>query len=78
MPKLSFCSSHLPQIPFGDDVLTDEDITITVEPKALLQVIGTEMDFVQSPVRSEFIFRNPNATSECGCGESFSTDTKQH
>jgi len=38
---------------------------------ALMHVIGTKMDYVQDRVRSEFIFENPNAKGECGCGESF-------
>jgi iron-sulfur cluster assembly protein len=36
-----------------------------------MHVIGTKMDYVQDRVRSEFIFENPNAKGECGCGESF-------
>lgn len=52
--------------------MKDNNIVIAVDPRALLAVIGTEMDFVESPIKSEFVFNNPNATSHCGCGESFS------
>ncbi len=69
---LMYQFNFIDEIPQGDDIVRDEDITITVEPKALLAVVGTEMDFVENEVRSEFVFKNPNATNECGCGESFS------
>ena len=44
---------------------------IFVEPKALMHVVGTKMDFVEDDLSSEFIFHNPNAEAACGCGESF-------
>lgn len=44
-----------------------------VTQKAEMHVIGSEMDYVNEDLRSEFIFRNPTAKSVCGCGESFST-----
>lgn len=44
---------------------------VIVDAKALLVLVGTEMDFVEDEVRSEFVFRNPNAKGQCGCGESF-------
>ena len=46
-------------------------MTILVDPKALMYVIGTEMDFVENRLGAEFVFNNPNAKGECGCGESF-------
>ena len=44
---------------------------IFVEPKALMHVVGTTMDFVEDDLSSEFVFHNPNAEAACGCGESF-------
>ena len=44
---------------------------IFIEPKALMHVIGTKMDFVEDDLSSEFVFHNPNAEASCGCGESF-------
>ena len=44
---------------------------VFVEPKALMHVIGTTMDFVEDDLSSEFVFHNPNAEASCGCGESF-------
>eukprot|EP00008_Paramoeba_atlantica_P006886 CAMPEP_0201486552 /NCGR_PEP_ID=MMETSP0151_2-20130828/10617_1 /ASSEMBLY_ACC=CAM_ASM_000257 /TAXON_ID=200890 /ORGANISM="Paramoeba atlantica, Strain 621/1 / CCAP 1560/9" /LENGTH=137 /DNA_ID=CAMNT_0047871255 /DNA_START=340 /DNA_END=753 /DNA_ORIENTATION=+ len=46
---------------------------IVIDPCALMHVIGTTMDFVDSKLASEFVFVNPNATGVCGCGESFTT-----
>ncbi|KAM3200887.1 iron-sulfur assembly protein IscA-like 3, mitochondrial isoform X1 [Capsicum chacoense] len=58
-----------------DEVVEDKGVKILIDPKALMHVIGTEMDFVDDKLRSEFIFINPNATGQCGCGESFMTTT---
>ena len=46
-------------------------VRVYVEPKALMHIIGTTMDFVQDELTSEFVFHNPNAEAACGCGESF-------
>ena len=58
-----------------DELIEDKGVKILIDPKALMHVIGTEMDFVDDKLRSEFIFVNPNATGQCGCGESFMTTT---
>ena len=50
---------------------------IFVEPKALMHVIGTTMDFVEDDLSSEFVFHNPNAEASCGCGESFTVGTQK-
>jgi iron-sulfur cluster assembly protein len=46
-------------------------VKVIIDPAALMHVIGTKMDFVSDKLRSEFVFENPNAKGECGCGESF-------
>jgi iron-sulfur cluster assembly accessory protein len=56
-----------------DDVVADKGVTVLVSPQATMSVIGTEMDFVDDKLSSEFVFHNPNATATCGCGESFTT-----
>jgi len=55
--------------------LGDGNEKIIVDPRALLHVIGTTMDFVDTKLSSEFVFINPNATGICGCGESFTTNS---
>ncbi|CAA0814398.1 Iron-sulfur assembly protein IscA-like 1-mitochondrial [Striga hermonthica] len=56
-----------------DELVDDKGVKILIDPKALMHVIGTKMDFVDDKLRSEFIFINPNSKGQCGCGESFMT-----
>ncbi|MDP1873907.1 iron-sulfur cluster assembly accessory protein [Phenylobacterium sp.] len=53
-----------------DEVVQDKGVTILVEPKAVLFLIGTVVDYETSALSSKFVFRNPNETDACGCGES--------
>lgn len=53
-----------------DEVVEDRGVTILVEPKAVLFLIGTEIDYETSRLSAKFTFRNPNETDACGCGES--------
>jgi iron-sulfur cluster assembly protein len=53
-----------------DEVIEDKGVKILIDAKAVLFLLGTEMDFEATPLRSGFVFRNPNQTSACGCGES--------
>ena len=54
-----------------DEVLEKEGVTILIDPKATLFILGTEMDFVEEKMQSGFVFRNPNEKGRCGCGKSF-------
>lgn len=54
----------------GEDVVEDKGVKVFVDPKAVLFLIGTEMDFQTTKLASQFVFKNPNQTSACGCGES--------
>lgn len=54
-----------------DEVVDDKGVTILVDPKATLFIIGTEMDYAENKLESGFVFRNPNEKGRCGCGESF-------
>ena len=53
-----------------DEVVEDRGVTIFIEPKSVLFLIGSEIDFETSKLSSRFVFRNPNETDACGCGES--------
>ena len=55
----------------GDEQVTDKGVTVLVDRKATLFLIGTTMDFEQSTLTSSFTFSNPNEKGRCGCGESF-------
>ena len=54
-----------------DEVVEDKGVTIYVDPKATLFILGSEMDYVEDKLQSGFVFRNPNEKGRCGCGESF-------
>ena len=53
-----------------DEVVEDKGVKILIEPKAVLFLLGTEMDYEEGVMSSGFIFNNPNQTDACGCGES--------
>ncbi len=53
-----------------DEIVEDKGVTILVEPKAVLFLIGTEIDYEVTKLSAKFVFRNPNETDACGCGES--------
>ena len=53
-----------------DEVVEDKGVTILVDPKAILFLIGSEIDYETTKLSSKFVFRNPNQTDACGCGES--------
>ena len=54
-----------------DEVVEEKDVKVIVDQKALMFVVGMEMDYVDNEIKSEFVFNNPNAKGTCGCGESF-------
>ena len=55
-----------------EEVVEDKGVKIFIDPKAILFLIGTEMDFVREKLGARFVFNNPNQTAACGCGESVS------
>ncbi|HKX10563.1 MAG TPA: iron-sulfur cluster assembly accessory protein [Stellaceae bacterium] len=54
-----------------DELVQDKGVTVLIDPKASMFIIGTEMDYVEDRLQSGFTFRNPNEKGRCGCGESF-------
>ena len=53
-----------------DEVVEDKGVTVLIDPKAVLFLLGTEMDYQTDKLSAQFVFNNPNQTSACGCGES--------
>jgi iron-sulfur cluster assembly protein len=53
-----------------DEVVEDKGVKIMVDPKAVLFLLGTEMDYKSDKLSAQFVFNNPNQTGACGCGES--------
>ena len=54
----------------SDEVVEDRGVKLLIDPKAVLFLLGTEMDYKTEKLSSQFVFNNPNQTSACGCGES--------
>jgi iron-sulfur cluster assembly protein len=54
-----------------DELVQDKGVTVLIDPKASMFIIGTEMDYIEDKLQSGFTFRNPNEKGRCGCGESF-------
>lgn len=68
---LSYTLEFCDEIQSQDEVVDVEDLKIFIDPKAVMFVVGTEMDFVEEKMQSGFVFQNPNEKGRCGCGESF-------
>lgn len=62
---------RLADAPKFADRVTEQGVTVVVDPKATLYIVGSVMDYKESPTHSGFDFTNPNETGRCGCGESF-------
>jgi len=54
----------------NDEVIEDKGVKVLIDPKAVLFLLGSSMDFQTDRLSSGFVFKNPNETSACGCGES--------
>jgi len=71
------CSGFSYTLEFADDasefdeVVEHDGVTVYIDPKATMFIVGTEMDFVEEKLQSGFVFNNPNEKGKCGCGESF-------
>ncbi len=76
--KPSGCSGFSYQLDFareiepGAELVEVDGIKVVIEPRAVMYVLGTELDFVTDKLGAQFVFRNPNEKARCGCGESFS------
>jgi iron-sulfur cluster assembly protein len=53
-----------------DEVIEDNGVRILIDPKAVLFLLGAEMDYKVEKLSAQFVFNNPNQTAACGCGES--------
>ncbi len=69
---MSYTMDYAEDVKPLDEVVEDKGVKIFIEPKAILFLIGTEMDFVTEKFGARFVFNNPNQTAACGCGESVS------
>ncbi len=68
---LSYMIEYADEIGKFDEVVEDKGVKIIIDPKAVLYLLGTTMDFVEEKMKAGFVFINPNEKGRCGCGESF-------
>ena len=68
---LSYTIEYADEVGQFDEVVEDKGVKVFIDPKAIMFLIGTEMDYVEEKLKSGFTFRNPNEKGRCGCGESF-------
>jgi iron-sulfur cluster assembly protein len=74
---MSYTMEYAQDIRPTDEVVHDKGVTLLIDPKAVLFLLGTEMDYQVDKLTSGFVFNNPNQTAACGCGESVSITPAQ-
>ena len=68
---MSYVMEYAKKINPNDEVIEDKGVKVFIDPGAIMYLLGTEMDYKKEQFSSSFIFKNPNETERCGCGESF-------
>ena len=68
---MSYVMEYAKKINPNDEVIEDKGVKVLIDPKAIMYLLGTEMDYKKEELSSTFVFKNPNETERCGCGESF-------
>ena len=68
---MSYVMEYTKEVKPNDEVIEDKGVKLFVDPGAIMYLLGTEMDYKKEQFSSSFIFKNPNETERCGCGESF-------
>ncbi|MDG3087230.1 iron-sulfur cluster assembly protein IscA [Vibrio hannami] len=68
---MAYVLEFVDQLNEEDKMFTEKDVNIIIDPKSLVYLDGTELDFVKEGLNEGFQFNNPNVKDECGCGESF-------
>jgi len=68
---LSYALEYADEKGAFDEIVEINGITLMIDPKAIMFILGTEMDYVEEQMQSGFVFKNPNEKGRCGCGKSF-------
>jgi len=68
---MSYLMEYVEKVKIDDEVVEDKGVKVFIDPGAIMYLLGTEMDYKKEEFSSTFIFKNPNETERCGCGESF-------
>ena len=67
---MSYTMEYAEKVDPLDEIVEDKGVRILIDPKAVLFLLGTEMDYKVNKLSAQFVFNNPNQTAACGCGES--------
>ena len=68
---MSYIMEYAREIKPNEEVIEEKGVKVFIDPEAIIYLLGTEMDYKKEKFSSQFIFKNPNETERCGCGESF-------
>ena len=68
---MSYIMEYAKEINPSDEVIEDKGVKVFIDSGAIMYLLGTEMDYKKEQFSSSFVFKNPNETERCGCGESF-------
>jgi len=71
---MTYSMDYATEVSEMDEVIDAGDVKVMVDPAAIMFLIGTELDYKEEKLSSGFVFNNPNVTSTCGCGESFTVN----
>ena len=68
---MSYVMEYAKEIKPNEEIIEEKGVKVFIDPKAIIYLLGTEMDYKEDKFSSQFVFKNPNETERCGCGESF-------
>ena len=68
---MSYVMEYAREIKPNEEVIEEKGVKVFIDPQAIMYLLGTEMDYKKQQFSSQFVFKNPNETERCGCGESF-------
>ena len=70
---MSYIMEYAKEVNPNEEIIEEKGVKVLIDPKAIIYLLGTEMDYKKEKFSSQFVFKNPNETERCGCGESFKT-----
>ena len=68
---MSYMMEYAKEAKKNEEVIEDKGVKVFIDANAVMYLLGTEMDYKKDKFSSQFVFKNPNETERCGCGESF-------
>ena len=68
---MSYVMEYAKEARANEEIIEDKGVKVLIDPSAIMYLLGTEMDYKKEKFSSQFVFKNPNETERCGCGESF-------